>query len=82
MTTIENQPKEKNYEIVKKSEIKNTPFHTVVIDTEKGERAFIALGNQMLTDDRFLTKEDAEKYFKKNTWEFITKLVLIIDNQK
>lgn len=62
-----------NYELVKRTEIENSPF--VIIGTEKG--CFGALGEYKVTED-YETKEEVEKDLGDVSWNNITRLVLVL----
>ena len=65
--TIENQ------ELIKRHEIKDTPFTIVEIDGE----FFGAMGQYRLTE-KFNTYEEAHNTITANTWNNITNLILTL----
>lgn len=62
-----------NYELVKRTEIPNSPF--VIIETERG--CFGALGEYKVTED-YETVEEVEKDLGDVSWNNITKLILVL----
>lgn len=65
--------KEKNTELIKKKEVKDSPF--TIITTENG--SFAALGNYQITK-QYKTIKQAEDAVTKITWNRITQLISLI----
>lgn len=67
-------------ELIKKEEIKNTPF---IFVEYKGE-CFIALGNYRVTlkeeDHLIRNVKEAEKFLKKEMWNMIPRVIAVINN--
>nr|WAE43527.1 MAG: hypothetical protein [Microviridae sp.] len=64
----------KNTELIKKLEIKGTPFHIVFAEGNKG---FLAMGIYRMTEDLFDNKVEALNYIVENKWNLIVQMIIV-----
>lgn len=77
MSEIDNEDFSKNEELIKREDIKDSPFH--LISTEKGH--FVSVGEYRITELRE-TREQALDDIKDITWNRIVQIVLILMEQR
>jgi hypothetical protein len=65
-----------NEELIKRTEIKGTPF----VKVEQEGQKFLTLGNYRITDVD-MTDEEIEKLTKKQDWLFLTTVIGVIAEQ-
>lgn len=63
--------------LVETLKIPHTPFHTVTIETEEGQKHFIAIGNKRVTE-LYTDITDAIDTIHERNWDLICSLVVVI----
>lgn len=76
-TNVEKQDKQNSSELIKKEEIKNSPFTIVTKDGE----SFGVMGNYKITENA-KSKKEIKKQLETITWNRIIQVVMLLDELK
>ena len=63
-----------NYNSIEYKEVKKTPFTLV----KRKEQVLITIGNQVVSEKKFKTWEEATKYINKKEWELIAVTAMVL----
>lgn len=79
----------KNETEVKKEEIvsweyvdgENVPLQIIKLESEKGESYTVGFMNNIVTERKFKTKEDAIQYIREGSWEMVCTMMYAMANK-